>query len=197
MLKYTFSKREKVLLVVLACILVLVAWYTLVYQNVNNQITSLNSQIATAQDQAAVDAAKVLQMNSMQKAIDENKAKGVKATALPTYDNVQALMAALSTTLAPTDNYSLKFDNLDWSESDMVKRGVTLSFGCNSYMAAKAVVTAIEQGAYPCTIDSVSMTDNTVKTTGTYSNVGSGSSSVSSTSNYGVSLHVTYYEKAS
>jgi cell division protein FtsL len=197
MLTYTFSKREKVMLAALACILVLVAWYMLVFQNVNNQVSSLNSQIATVQDQTTVDSAKLAQMNTMQKAIDDSKAKGLKATALPTYDNVQALMASLNTTLASTNNYSLAFDNLDRSESKLVKRGVTMTFGCNSYADAKTIITAIKQGTYPCTIDSVSMTDNTVKTTSSYSNAGSGSSSAASSSNYGVSMHVTYFEKAS
>lgn len=197
MLTYTFSKREKVMLVVLACILVIVAWYLLVFQNVNNQISSLNSQIATVQDQTTLDSAKLAQMNTMQKVIDENKAKGVKAVSLPTYDNVQALMAALNTTLSSTNNYSLTFDNLDRSDSKLVKRGVTMTFGCNSYADAKTIIIAIKQGAYPCTIDSVSMTDNTAKTSSFYSNVASGSSSAASTSSCGVSMHVTYYEKTS
>lgn len=195
MLTYTFSKREKVLLVVLACILVLVAWYAFVFQNVNNQISSLNSQIATTQEQVTVDTAKLAQMNSMQKTIDANKEKGVKAKTLPKYDNVQALMAALNTTLSGKQ-FTIKFDNLDWSTSGLVKRGATMSVGCDSYADAKAVVTALEQGAYPCTVDTVSISDNTVKTTSAYSNVGSGSSSSVASANFSVTVHCTYYEKS-
>lgn len=197
MLTYTFSKREKVLLAVLAVILVIVAWYVLVYQNVNNQITSLNSQIADVQTQTTTDTAKVAQMNTMQRAIDDNKAKGVKPSVLPAYDNVQPLMASLNTILAGTNNYQMKFDNLDWSQGNVVQRGVTITFGCNDYASAKNVVTSLEKGAYPCNVDTVSITDNTAtKTASTYSNVGSGSSSASAGSNFGATVHATFFEKA-
>lgn len=196
MLTYTFSKREKALLVVLACMLVAVAWYVLVFQNVNSQVTLLNGQIANTQDQIIADTAKVAQVNSMQKTIDADKAKGMRAAALPSYDNVQALMAALNTTLSGKQ-FTMKFDDLDWSQNGVVKRGVTMNIGCGSYSDAKTVITALEKGTYPCSIDSVSITDNTFKLTSMYSNIGSGSNSSTASANFSVTAHCTYYEKTS
>lgn len=196
MLKYTFSKREKILMVILAVIVVVLVWYMLVFQNANNQITSLNKQISTVNEQLTIDQAKISSMNTMQKYIDKRKAAGATAAVIPKYDNTQALMVELNSILSPTENYNLKFDAVAMGSSGYMERGVTMNFGCDSYEAAESVLTSLENGAYPCRIDTVSITENTGTST-SYANVGTGSSKVASTSKYAATTHVTFYEKAS
>lgn len=196
MLTYTFSRREKVLILALAIILIIFAWYQFVYVNVQNQISTLSQQIAEVQDAQVIDAAKIQKMNSMQKAIDQYKAEGLAKTTMPAYDNQQNVMNELNGLLATTTNYSLTFDALDTGTTGFVKRGVTLVFGCGSYADAELILTNLSTGVYPCSIDSMNIVDNTASTSTSatsYSVVGSGSTT--STASVSVSAHATFTEK--
>mgnify|MGYP001192658673 CR=1 FL=1 len=84
MLDYTFSKREKVLLVILALIAVAILYYEVIYRNVQDQLDSLDSQISETQDEMITDNAKLSKMKVMQTAIDGYKAAGLSATTMPT-----------------------------------------------------------------------------------------------------------------
>ncbi len=112
----------------------------------------------------------------MQKAIDQYKQLGLSAEAMPSFDNQQKCYEPVNSTLASTTSYTLTFDDLDTSEADIVKRGVTITFGCNTYDEAKAVLLSLQQGPYPCAIDSMNLADTSVKAISTYSNIGSGTS---------------------
>lgn len=196
MLTYTFSRREKVLILVLTIILVIFAWYQFVYVNIQNQLSTLDQQIAEVQDTQVIDAAKIQKMNTMQKAISEYQAEGLVKKTMPAYDNQQNVMNELNGLLATTTNYSLTFDALDTGTAGFVKRGVTLVFGCGSYADAELILTNLSTGAYPCSIDSMNIVDNTANTstsTTSYSVVGSGSTSTASVS---VSAHAVFTEKA-
>jgi hypothetical protein len=198
MLTYTFSKREKALIVVFAVFLLVLAWYQFVFVNVQDQVSALNADIATAQDTVTTDTAKVSELKTMRAAIEQYKAEGLSPRTMPSYDNTQNLMNLLNAQLSGTTEYSIKFGDLDTtSESGVVLRGADLSFGCNSYADAKTVLASLAQGAYPCSIDSLAITDNTAsKSSSGTSVVGSGTSS-STTPSFSVTAHLTFYEKAS
>jgi len=197
MLSHAFTKREKMLLIILVLILLFLLWYQAIFVNVQNQVGSLNEQIGEQEDALTIDQAKSAQMSMMQAAIDQYKAQGATATAMPAFDNQQNVMNELNAILSSTNSYTLTFDDLDTSETGTVKRGVTLSFGCNSYDDAKTVLTNLAQGAYPCTIDSTSINDNSASSKSSYSSAGSGSSSVQAASSFTVTAHLTFYEKNS
>ena len=191
MLDYTFSKREKVLLVILALIAIGILYYQVIYRNVQDQLDSLNSQISEAQDETVTATAKLSKMKTMQAAIDSYKAAGLKATEMPSYDNITPLMAELNTTLASSSDYTLSFDDVDTS-STTVERGVDLTFGASSYASARSILDSLLQGSYPCSLDEFTITDNsaTQSTSKGYTVVtGTASSNVS------VTAHFTFYEQ--
>jgi uncharacterized protein YxeA len=194
MLDYTFSKREKVLLVILALIAIGILYYQVIYRNVQDQLDSLNSQISEAQDETVTATAKLSKMKTMQAAIDSYKAAGLKATEMPSYDNITPLMAELNTTLASSSDYTLSFDDVDTS-STTVERGVDLTFGASSYASARSILDSLLQGSYPCSLDEFTITDNSaeiVSSTKSSSVVGSGTTS---SSNVSVTAHFTFYEQ--
>jgi|GEM_PF-526094 hypothetical protein len=196
MLTYTFSKREKVLLVILAVILLAVVYYRFIFVAVNDQVDSLESQIAATEDQITVDTAKSLELKSMQAAIEDYQAAGRSQIVMPAYDNITPLMASLNGTLAGTNNFSLSFDELDGSESGLVKRGVTLDFTCADYATARSVIDALAKGQYPCSIESVSITDNVATSASTgYGIAASGSGDGARADAYAVTAHLTFYER--
>lgn len=195
MLKYTFSSREKALIVVLAVILLAFAWYQFVWVGVQSQIATLTTQISDEQTQYSVDTAKLSRMTSMESSIKQYQADGLVKRSMPTYDNIQNVMWFLSATLTPTTSYQLTFDAIDTSTAGVVKRGVTITFGCDSYASAKAVLSNLVNGSYPAELTKVMITDNSAAKTST-GVVGTGSTSATASASFSVQAHVTFYEKS-
>jgi hypothetical protein len=194
MLSYTFSKREKALIVLLALIAIAILWYQLIFKNAQESVARVDSEIEAVQDEMIVDTAKAGQIDNMRAAIQQYKTSGINPVEMPNYDNVQPLMAQLNGTLAPTLGYTLKFEDVTSGDSDTVRRGVELSYGCSSYQEARVILNALVHGVFPCSIDDFTLTDNTAKLSagGSASNAGSGSSNAQP---YAVTAHLTFYEK--
>lgn len=190
MLTYTFSKREKVLLVVLAVMLIAVVWYELVFQGVQQQLDDLDGQIAAAQDEMVVDTTKAQRTKQMQEAIAAYQAQGVTPTSVPAYDNVQPLMAALNATLSASTRYTLTFDDVDTSDGSLAKRGADLTFGATSYTSARSILNALMEGPYPCSVDELVVTDNAAA-----QGTGGAASGASGGDAFSVRAHLTFYER--
>lgn len=196
MLSYTFSKREKVLLLVLALILIGLVWYMLVWQGTTNEKMRIDAEIAEAEAQTLVANNKVAKLATMQDAIAAQKKAGAKPASLPEYDNTTALMAELNKILGSTKDYRLAFDDLDFSSEGVVARGVTITFGCDSIEAGRAVMTQLESGPFACTIDSATISStSTADNRTTNARIGVNTSRNIS-SPYAVGLHAVFYEKS-
>lgn len=180
--RYALSKREKVLAGCLAVILLLVAWYFLIFQNCATQVAAYNGQAADAQARIDVDQAKLAKMNAMQKVVDQKKASGATQVIVPKYDNLANVMAQLSSALSASSGYTLTFDAVDASGA-MVSRGVKVAFTCDSYDQAKSIIEALQNGPYSCSIDSLSFAQSAASAS-------SGSSGGSSSA----VVHIVYYE---
>ena len=189
MLTYSLSRREKALLLALAIILVGLAWFVFVFQRTTNQITEIESEIAAADTQVTAAETRVTRMHAMQATIDKYKAAGVSPTTVPTFDNMTPLMAELNGIMGMTSTYTLAFDDLDTETStEYVLRGVTVDFGCDSFVTAENVIRALAKGHYPCSIDSVQITDGTANLLSRVP-TGDGSGDVRA------KVHVTFFEK--
>ncbi len=189
MVSYKLSKREKVLLIILAIVVVAIAWFMLVFQGTTNDIARLESEIASTDASIDVATSRVTQMEAMEEAIAEHKAEGSESTAIPNYDNLQPLMAELNTIMSATSTYTLTFDEVDRNSSpDFVYRGVRINFSCGSFAAAEAVIKALATGTFPCAIDSISIVDNGARNSASLRS----DSTASSVSAY---AHVTFFEK--
>ena len=161
MLKYSFSNREKVMLALLAFILLGLLWYKVIFSGVQEQLDSIASQQATAEDAITLDIARIQRQQQMQNRIDSYKAQGVEPRELPAYDNLSSVMAELNGILSQASTYSLSFDQLAWTDDGLVSRGASLTFSCGSYAQAKSILVALYSGTYPCQIDSLSLSDGT------------------------------------
>ena len=189
MLTYTFSRREKALILVLAIILLFLAWFVFVFQRTTDEINKIDSDIAVVDSQTTVASAQVKRMYAMQEAIDKYKAAGVKPTPVPAFDNMTPLMTELNGIMGMTSSYNLSFDDLDTTTStDYILRGVTAAYGSNTMADAENVVRALAKGAYPCSIDSVTIADTSA---GLLSRLTNGSTSGTVNS----SVHATFFEK--
>lgn len=191
MLTYTFSRREKALILAFAIVLVLVAWYWFVFQGTSSAMNRIDGQIAAVNSEIEIAQTRVTQMNNMEQTVEQRKAEGAKKTVMPTYDNLQPLMTELNRIMSAANTFTLKFDELDRESSDFVRRGVRIDYTCATYKKAEAIVNALAGGQFPCSVDTVSINDPTVLT-GYASNSKLVQSSAGSVT---ASVHVTFFEK--
>lgn len=187
MFGYEFTKREKILMLCLALLVIGLLWYRFIFVATAGQIDRLDSQISIAQTDLDIAKAKVEQMESMRDDVDKFKADGTAKVTLPDFDNTTHLMASLNSVLDKTSNYTLDFDDVDTTPSTVL-RGVTISFGCSSMKAARSIMNQLERETYACSIDSVTMLANSTPSSRAASSVPSSATGVS------VSLHAVFYE---
>lgn len=182
MLTYNFSKREKIMLAVLAVVAVGILWYQLVYNNVQRQVEALDAEITLAQDQVALDTTRIAELKSMEEAIATYKAEGREVVVMPAYDNTDALMNELDATLGGM-GFSFSTDALDTTTTaGIVMRGMTLEFTAGSYESARAALDTLVKDGFPCSIESVNVVDKSA---------GSGSGTEGGVT---VRAHLTFFE---
>ena len=197
-LKYTFSAREKVLLVILGLVLVLVVWYMMVLTPCSAAVTEAQAAEADIQTEIDTTQIKLSKMTDMQVEIDRVFAEADgDPVPMSSYDNIRNVVNELDVILAAANDYRLDFAEVEMSDDGIVRRGVNLSFGCSDYQFVKTILVALEDSHYRCEIDSLAIAEKNVDRGAATNDIilntadgGSGSSSSSVT----VSVHLTYFE---
>lgn len=139
MMYRNFTMREKVLLLILAIMLVGMAYYMAIQTPVSTELTALQAQRSELQAQILVAETQQVQLQQMQAELDTLLAEGAPSiTEVPQYDNLEPLMNLLNNTLASTLDYSVQFDPVDLSQQ-FVRRNIRMTFTCPDYNAAKSV----------------------------------------------------------
>jgi hypothetical protein len=196
-MQYSFSRREKILLAVLILIVLGALWYVLVYTGCADSYTRAQTAIDNTQTDIDTATVKLSKMKTMQSELAALQKSGATQTTLPKYDNVQNLTAQLNTILSAADTYNLSFESPEAGTDNVMRRGVTLTFGCGSYATAKSIITQLDQSSFRCLIDTVSLSQagtSSTKTTTATTVAGSTSTNASSSSAVSVSMHLTYFE---
>lgn len=187
MLTYTFSAREKFMLAVLAFVGVIIAWYQFVFVNYQNRMNSLESELATVEEEILLSQSRAEALHKMKAAVEQYKAQGIDPMLLPSFDNTKNLMAYLNGVLASSTGYSMSFDNPAVSEDDgSVHRTGTITYTADSYKSARSIAEAIARGPYACQVTALSITDESSQVTGSSKSSGAVSAS----------LQVTFLEEA-
>lgn len=151
-----FTKREKIMLLVLAVILVAAAYYLFVIQSVANTKAANESQLQEVKGQIMVQEKITSMRSNMQGELDKMGDINNLPT-IATYDNLSNELDELNTVLAKTSAYDLKLSQ-PTLQNETVRRVVTLTFTTPSYDAATAVLEAIQNGKYRCDITDFAMT---------------------------------------
>lgn len=145
-----FSTREKTLLLILALLLVGVAYYLLVQVPIAEQRGELAAQMTETESEMMVEQVKNDRLEGMRGEIGALAGQpDSPIKPVPAYDNVQSVMLFLSQTFSPAQKYSVSFDPVDASEQ-FVRRVVRLTFDSADYAAAKATVQLLLNGPYRC-----------------------------------------------
>ena len=155
-MKKEFTQREKILLLALTVLVIGLGYYKFVLQPINNRISeyrNMESEISLEYEQNLIKAG---QMDTMQKEIQKEQAKGIRRT-VALYDNSVNLMPELYRIMKSSIDYSLDFGELVF-ESDFVKRPVEITFDTSTYRQARAIIDRLYNSQYAMQIDGLTVT---------------------------------------
>ena len=154
LLSRDFTIREKVLIVILAAILIVLAYYWLVDSPVRNGIAEAEAKEQAAQTELTAVTAKIGQLQRMQAELDALGSEG-RGGYMASYNNSAAEYAALNDILAGTDEYAITFADLT-RDGDLVRREFSIQFTTTGYSAAKRIITELENSEFRCRIGDLS-----------------------------------------
>ena len=177
-----FTRREKILLLVLAILLVAAVYYLVIQQGVAEAIDEAESRIETLETESSILQVKYAKLCSMEDELEEIH-KDPDPVIVPAYDNLQQVMMYLNTVLSTANSYSINFQTVTEPEEGgyIAQRAVSMNFTCPNYAAASSMISALQKSPYCCKLADMSIAPITeAGTTGTGS-VESGSVSVNLT----------------
>ncbi len=172
-----FTRGEKVLILILALILIVLAYYLFVYKPVSEGIEEANVESENLRAELSVSQAKVARLEKMQDEIDDIMADE-NISEMPSYNNKKAVNALLSDILGSM-TYSATLANMT-RNGDQIRRIVQLQFTAPSYADMEEVLSRLSKSPYRCLIENVSCTSFTDRYTDTEA--------------YNVNLTATFFE---
>ena len=152
MMSRSFTKREKILLLVLCVLLLGILYYQFVYKTTVAMIDKYDT--ADLETDLQIEQTKAINIKNMEKEINANKSGsgGVVAS----YNNIKNELAALNDIFAAASSYNLDFGQAV-QDGDAVRREVNVTFTAANYSQAKAIIKAIHDCRYRCLIRSMSV----------------------------------------
>lgn len=172
------TKREKTLLLILAILIIIIGYYKIVLEPINDDVSMYEGM--TLQEETEIDAKNVqaLRMSVMEKEIEKAKQNGVKKE-VPRYDNSAALLPKLYAIMSAASDYSLDFQDLQ-TEGNVILRQMDIGFETKSFLQARKIIDKLYDMEYAFEIGDITMQKQSR----------SGSSSVTT------NLNVTFFEVA-
>ena len=166
-MKRAFTTREKVMLLVLTVLLIVIAYFKLILEPINNSIDEYQSETAAEQDEILQNTELLTRMNQMQK------------EPIPNYDNSGKLLVELNSILSASVDYSLDFGQVSaLNDGYIMCRPINMAFTTNTYAETRAIIDALHNSDFTNQISDISVQ---------FENSGS-------SGNVQVNLYITYFE---
>ena len=156
MLNRRFTRREKLLLLLLALIGVMGLYFYLVHYPVTSELAEIDAQRADVADQYAIAQCWSASYKSMREELDEiAKMPEGSVTVMPDYDNSQALIRYFDTIFAGVS------PELDYSARELgggvYERTVRFSFYAWDYGDAREILSDLLSTGWRCQMTEVSL----------------------------------------
>ncbi len=181
MLKRSFTKFEKALLLVLIVVLLALVYYRFVYLPVQDRIAASDTYEIENQIKAEQQKAEIIK--NMKDEVDENQE--IKTGVVTTYDNFKAEAALLNSIFVPlAQKYNYSFETPIASDNT-VRRTINISFTTANYKICREILQKLHDSKYRCMISDVSISA-TDKSSNSYLTI--------LTSPINCTLSVTFYE---
>ena len=150
MMSRAFTRREKILMIVMAVLLLAILYYEFLYKPteqamVTYDTTDLETQLMMEQTKAAT-------ISQMQEAIDTMKTESTSL--VPSYNNQKNEVAMMNDIFDAATDYNLTF-SAPTADGDSVRRSVAVSFTASSYSAAEKIIQEIHDCQYRCLIQNI------------------------------------------
>ena len=149
------TKREKVLLLIFAVLLIAVGYYKLLLEPINNQIESYRSLTQEEQMQMETAQLQAVRMKQMEAEIAQAKAAGIERT-IPDYDNSAVLLPQLYQIMDSTIEYAMDFDKITF-EGNIAARPVQIEFETANYQKARRVIDKLCTTGYAMQIEDMTI----------------------------------------
>lgn len=149
MMKRSFTKREKALLIMLAVVVIAVVYYIFVLEPVCSGVARANAELALVREQVAAQAKVFADKRDMLDEIDREESAGFSQPAQ--YDNQSEVIKLLDDVLSGVEDYTLSFLQIT-EENGLVRRPVTLNYTANSYVEAGGVIGKLMDCPFRCDI---------------------------------------------
>ncbi len=157
MLMRSFSRREKVMLVILALILVVGLYVLLVQRPVEAKLDELALEVEDLDLKTQVAQIKLGQRNKMKKELDEIFALPQdEITVMPPYDNLETLMVQFNAIFMGLEP-KLSFPEVQFNEG-IATRPIQFEVVVPSYDQARAILTRLTRTGYRSLLDGLSIT---------------------------------------
>ncbi len=152
-----FTRREQVLLLILAALFLFAVYFLGVHLPVNEALERTRAEREAVSADVAVLEAKQQHMDRMRQELGVILSQP-HVTEIPTYDNLQRVMEFLNTILSPAEDYSLSFQGPRQSEdSAILRREMQMSYVSPSYPAAREVLERLQNCPFRCQLSALSM----------------------------------------
>ena len=152
LLSRDFTKGEKALLLLLALVLIVLAYYLVVHKPVKEGIEKANAEADNLRVELVTVKAKADTLERMQQEIDKIMSDP-NISLMPSYNNKKAVNAFLSDVLGNM-SYSATLANLSRS-GDQIRRNVQLQFVAPNYAAMEEVLARLGSSPDRCLVDNV------------------------------------------
>ena len=187
-----FTKREKVMLVILAVLIIGIGYFKFLLEPVNAGIENYRQMEAMEQDQILLNATLVQQKRQMEQELEALFESG-DPSPIPTYDNSANLLVELHKILEGSAEYTLNFTGTNPMDVQyLIGRPVSLTFRTASYSAARRIIDKLHNSSNVNSISDLSIQFNSDHNQIIYWN-----ESTEDSDKYPivVSLTITYYER--
>lgn len=152
-----FTRREKILLLILCLLLIGALYFWLVHIPVSNSLVELQGRQIDAQNQISALQAKDAKMQQMRQELEQLKSAENTAVT-PPYNNLENVVAFLNAVMGAAQDYSLNFQEVQLpQDSSIVRRGIQMSFVAENFTQAKEMVLSLRGSPYRCQLSELNM----------------------------------------
>ena len=156
MLMRGFTRREKIVLLFLALVLVAGFYFLAIHYPVKTRLEEIESEKMEVEDQTTIAMAMAQRYRSMKNELDEIFALPEdEITVMPLYDNRQTL------TLYFYDVFKDTAPNLSFSnvkiDGNIAERSISFNFTADSYETAKTILQQLTGTGFRCQLQNVTL----------------------------------------
>ena len=162
MKKSKLTTREIWMVAFLAVLLVGVTYYLGFYMPMQEEMGRIITQTGEVDTQIAEATQKASSMKKMEKELEEILSQPKdKITEIAPFDNKEVVLNNLNGILSRTLEYSLAIKDPEVTKEGTVRRYISMSFSCETYDAAKAVIQDLTRSKWRCLVTNCAIAANT------------------------------------